>query len=578
MGKVFTLQSQPGIQRDGTSLDANRFSDGQWVRFRRGKPRKMAGYREITANINGPVRAMFVWTRQDMVQLTAFSAVGAEAIQVDHNGIGANIIDRTPAGWVNNADTVWQVDTMYDAAFGSTKSLILAHAAPNLSNIDSGVVGEIYYGDTNGTEALTAIGNSTAVSGGIVVLHPYLVRYGSDGFVSWSNQNEPRTFTQGTGDAGTARVTGSKIVKGMAVKGQGQSPTGLLWSLDAIIRMVYIGGQAVFKFDPVSNASSILSSASVIEYDGVFYWVGIDRFLAYAGGQIQEVPNDTNLDDFFDHLNFAQRQKVFARVVPRHGEIWWHYPRGTATECTHAVIYNVREKCWYDCTLARSAGSSPKVFRFPVLTDSVANKAVVKMSLTSMTGSFLNGQHITCSSGAQGTLRKVLGTTIFVELSDTGEFVNSATVTTSGGGTGTINSVPFATHFHSVWLHEVGLNKVQGDTELAIPSFFETSDFGFPTGGPAQESPMGDNLQARVMRLEPDFNMVGTMTVEVVGGDTAQSPATSRQAYPFDGTTEKIDMREQLRTLYLRFASNDIGGDYTMGRVIMHVEPGDERG
>jgi hypothetical protein len=89
---------------------------------------------------------------------------------------------------------------------------------------------------------------------------------------------------------------------------------------------------------------------------------------------------------------------------------------------------------------------------------------------------------------------------------------------------------------------------------------------------------MGDNLQARVMRLEPDFNMVGTMTVEVVGGDTAQSPATSRQAYPFDGTTEKIDMREQLRTLYLRFASNDIGGDYTMGRVIMHVEPGDERG
>jgi len=574
MSKVFTLTTQPGIQRDGTNFDSPRYVDGLWVRFQRGKPKKMKGYREITPNINGPVRAMFVWNRQDMTQINTFSASGIEAVQVDKNGIGANILDRTPATWVNDPQALWQVDTMFDAAAGSNKSLILAHAAPNLSNIDAGVDGEIYYGDTNSVDKLVPIGNNTAVSGGIVVLHPYLVRYGSDGLVSWSNQNEPRNFT--TGDAGTNRATGSKIVKGLPVRGQGQSPSGLLWSLDSVIRMVYIGGQAVFKFDPVSNAASILSSSSVIEYDGVFYWIGIDRFLAYTGN-IQEVPNDTNREDFFENLNYDQRQKVFATKVPSAGEIWWHYPRGDATECTHAIIYNVREKCWYDTPLGRSAGEPAKVFRYPVLADAAANKALIKFSLNNMVGNYLSGQVITTVAGARGVIRKVQGQTLFVEKLDKNAFVINQTITTDANGTGVISTVPFAMSFHSMWLHEVGENKVQGDNQLAIPSFFETSDFGFPTGGAMQEAPMGENIATRLLRVEPDFAMVGKMSLEVVGSETAQGKVSSKQAYVFDGETDKIDMREQRRTIRLRFTSNDIHGNYTMGRVLMHIEPGDNR-
>jgi hypothetical protein len=574
MTKVFTLNTQPGIQRDGTKFASQRYVDGQWVRFQHGKPKKMKGYREITPNINGPVRAMFVWNRQDMTQINTFSSSGIEAVQVDKNGIGANVLDRTPIDWVNDPEAVWQIDTMFDAAAGSNKSLILAHAAPNLSNIDAGVDGEIYYGDTNSTDKLVPIGNNTAVSGGIVVLHPYLVRYGSDGLVSWSNQGEPRNFS--TGDAGTNRATGSKIVKGLAVRGQGQSPSGLLWSLDSVIRMVYIGGQAVFKFDPVSNAASILSSNSVVEYDGVFYWIGIDRFLAYTG-TIQEVPNDTNLEDFLDNLNYDQRQKVFATKVPRSGEIWWHYPRGDATECTHAIIYNVREKCWYDTPLGRSAGEPAKVFRFPVLADSATNRTLIKFTVNGMNGSYLAGQGITCSSGARGIIRKVQGNLVFVEKLDKELFVINQGVTTSGGGGGTLGSVPFTMSFHSLWLHEVGENKVQGDNQLAIPSFFETSDFGFPSGGPMGDQPMGENVGTRLTRLEPDFASVGAMTVEVVGSDTAQGKVNVKQAYTFTNQTDKIDMREQRRTIRLRFTSNDIHGDYTMGKVLMHLEPGDNR-
>jgi hypothetical protein len=42
--KVFALDTKPGIQRDGTLFDKDFYTDGRWVRFQRGRPRKMAGF------------------------------------------------------------------------------------------------------------------------------------------------------------------------------------------------------------------------------------------------------------------------------------------------------------------------------------------------------------------------------------------------------------------------------------------------------------------------------------------------------------------------------------------------------
>ena len=123
------------------------------------------------------------------------------------------------------------------------------------------------------------------------------------------------------------------------------------------------------SYDIISSQTSVMSSSCFIEYDGIYYWCGIDRFLAY-NGVVQEIPNNTNINFFFDNINYAQRQKVWATKVPRWGEIWWFYPAGDATECTNAIIYNVRDKIWYDAGEAlgarRSAGTFSEVFRFPI--------------------------------------------------------------------------------------------------------------------------------------------------------------------------------------------------------------------
>jgi hypothetical protein len=135
-------------------------------------------------------------------------------------------------------------------------------------------------------------------------------------------------------------VASGKIVQGLPVRGGSNAPSGLFWSLDSLVRVSFIGGTGTppqyWRYDIISSQSSILSSQSAIEYDGVYYWCGIDRFLMY-NGVVREVPNELNINYFFDGLNEEQSNKVFAYKVPRYGEIWWCYPRGSATECTHAV-------------------------------------------------------------------------------------------------------------------------------------------------------------------------------------------------------------------------------------------------
>jgi len=45
----------------------------------------------------------------------------------------------------------------------------------------------------------------------------------------------------------------------------------------------FAGGSTVFQFDVLTSDSSIISPDSVIDYDGIFYWMGVDRFLMFNG-------------------------------------------------------------------------------------------------------------------------------------------------------------------------------------------------------------------------------------------------------------------------------------------------------
>lgn len=436
--KVFSLDTQPGIQRDGTIFDKQFYNDGEWVRFQRGRPRKIGGYRVISDQLTGPSRGIWVNPQNAFTSIFSGYNNGLQVLTIDNNGVGAGVGDFTLANFTQSNLNLWQFDGFYDVAGTGLQSLI-AHPGQNLQSIDNDTNTPVLIGDITAlnmqqigvftdsgtttalsptvtlaaanpligagqtvtgtgipanttvvsisTTTLTLSNNATAsgtvtltfnnnisVSGGIVSLHPYLFVYGNNGLIQ--NCSAGNTNDWVSADANATNVASGKIVQGLPVRGGSNAPSGLFWSLDSLIRVSFIGGTGTppqyWRYDIISSQSSILSSQSAIEYDGVYYWCGVDRFLLY-NGVVKEIPNNMNQNYFFDNLNYDQRQKVWATKVPRYGEIWWFYPRGDATECTDAIIYNVRENTWYDAGEARgaqrSAGYFSQVFAYPVAAD-----------------------------------------------------------------------------------------------------------------------------------------------------------------------------------------------------------------
>lgn len=229
-----------------------------------------------------------------------------------------------------------------------------------------------------GANTLT-FNNNISVSGGACMLYPYLFVYGNNGLIQNSSAGDFTNWV--SADSNSNTVSSTKVVKGMALRGGTTSPAGLFWSLDQVTRVTYspttVGTSTLYwRYDIISTSTSILSAQSPVEYDGIIYWIAVDRFMMY-NGVVQEIPNNTNLNYFFDNLNFANRSKVWGTKIPRWGEIWWFYPHGDSTECNNAIIYNVRTNTWYDAGFAdgayRSAGVFSEVFKFPIWAENQPN-------------------------------------------------------------------------------------------------------------------------------------------------------------------------------------------------------------
>jgi len=656
--KVFALDTKPGIQRDGTTFDADAYTDGSWVRFQRGRPRKMGGYREIVDDLAGPSRGIYLNPQQNFNNVFNGYSGGLQVLPISNTGTGSGITDITLTGFTANANNLWQFDTFFDGT-GSGNNLLLAHPGQNLTLIDNNVNTPVLGGTITGTSlspigiftavaatitsglttitmsaANTQIGagqlvtgtgipsgatvvsiasttltisapatangssitltfdNQVSVSGGVVTLHPYVFVYGNDGLIKNCSAGNVNDWV--SADANEVSVATGKIVQGLPVRGGSNAPSGLFWSLDSLIRVSYIGGAGTppqfWRYDLISSQSSILSSQSVIEYDGVYYWCGVDRFLLY-NGVVKEIPNTFNQNYFFDNLNYAEREKVWVTKVPRFGEIWWFYPSGTATECNNAVVYNVRENVWYDAGFAlgaqRSAGYFSQVFPFPVSSDWNVNATggILTATITNGGSAYTNGtytnQALTGGAGTGATANITVAGGIVTAVVINGHGVNYAignTLSASiAGGAGFILTVNTLMSFVSLFQNEIGTDKIVGALSVAIESYFETSDLGLVAGGPSQPSPVGENRWLRLERVEPDFIQSGDMELYITGRPFAQIADETTGPYTFSSSTGKIDMREQRRELRLKFVSNVAGGDYQVGKILLDADVGDSR-
>jgi len=513
---------------------------------------------------------------------------------------------------------LWQFDAQY-SPLGDTLN-VLAHPGLNLANIDNGEKTQVLIGnilpDSNNSWSFTGLSDSSgqnptyqpvSVDGGVCSLYPFIFVYGSNGFISNNNVDLTAYGTQNFYDwngaiANQTNVAASKVVKGMPMRGGTNSPSGLFWATDSLIRVSFTGAAPLYwRYDIVSSQISIMSSSSVVEMDGVFFWMGVDRFYMY-NGQVAVLPNDKNVNWLFNNINYDQRQKAWATKVPRYNEIWFFYPRGTNTECSDAIIYNVKDKLWYDAGSAegarRSCGYTTEIFPTPIWADweyepifHTPQFVIEPPASEPPPGDnqfYLEGdQTPVVSPGDYISFTNNLDAAVYFVT--TSEHIYNTTIGTPGVTLVTcsidFDTTPIAGDFvysinggYNIWQHEFGQNQIAINGETAVYSSITTNDISWLTGSPAQESMTGVNRRMHLRRFEPNFLQTGTMSLTILGRKFAggQYEEDSGPFY-FTQETGKIDLRVEHRLVRFKFISNELNGNYEMGRNLITAEFGDER-
>jgi hypothetical protein len=187
------------------------------------------------------------------------------------------------------------------------------------------------------------LGANSSATQGNGVQDPLLIRFSSQ-------ENPVDFFPTATNTAGDLRLGGgSTFVQAVETKQQ-----ILVFTNKTLHAMKFIGPPFTFGLQELSKNITIMSPFSAIAVEDAVFWMGVDTFYVYSGGQTIQLPC-TVKDKVFLDFNFEERDKVHVGLNSEFSEILWFYPSSAGTTIDKYVAYNYLEKVWYYGTLARQA-------------------------------------------------------------------------------------------------------------------------------------------------------------------------------------------------------------------------------
>jgi hypothetical protein len=521
--RLYPLLMKPGIQRDGTSFQSDYCIDGQWMRFQRGRPRKIGGYIAIEGQYYSP----------PAINLMTFSSEGNAFWAVNQKGNNnssgyvfiyqGNELFQISLSFNNAKEGYWLMDG--PVSYGG-QSCLLLNFVYDRENMHANTPCQLYlvplinnYRMTDQNKIILPTNDSLTLNGGMRLVPPFLFVWGMKGAVAWSDVRDIKNFDiqneNGTSTPGLIRISNDKVIQGHPIRGGAQSPAILFWTMNSLVRLLNVSPDSYdFKVDVISKNVSILSRLSVVEYDGLFFWPGTDRFFVY-NGTVQEVPNTLNLNWFFDNVDMSKRQQVVGVRNQKYGEIWWFYPdkRDKKSYNTRALIYNKQENTWYDTKINRDAAWYDDA------------SGVM----------FAAGQN----------------------LAENGEW--------------------------QVWQHEQGTVEQDYKRNVSpIPASLQTPVISWASVGPQKED-IGLDRQLILTRLEPDFKMekgfpeksaLPSVTASIQIKQYAQDNAVSQPLGIITPATNILSANIAGRQMSPVFSSND---HFEMGNVLLQFDIGPEQ-
>jgi len=161
--------------------------------------------------------------------------------------------------------------------------------------------------------------------------------------VQWSGINDETAWTTTSTNQSDYQV----IPDGGSVQGLTGGEFGIVLMERSIYRMSYVGTPSIFQFDNISRNLGCFEPNSVVQYQGITYFLSDDGFYACNGTQVIGIGSEKVDRYFFSDLDESYSYKMSATVDPIKNLVVWAYPSaGSNGTVDSLLIYNFETKRW----------------------------------------------------------------------------------------------------------------------------------------------------------------------------------------------------------------------------------------
>ena len=176
--------------------------------------------------------------------------------------------------------------------------------------------------------------------------------------IQWSGINNEKTWTT----SATTQADFQDVPDGGFVQGVTGGEFGLVLLERSIVRMSYVGTPLIFQFDNIARNRGCFEPNSVIQWQGITYFLGDDGFYACDGQNLKNIGAEKVNRYFFNSLKESDLGNMSAAIDPINNLVVWGYP--TVDLDYRVLVYHVPTGKWSyaDSTATRVAPvSTPSI-------------------------------------------------------------------------------------------------------------------------------------------------------------------------------------------------------------------------
>lgn len=179
--------------------------------------------------------------------------------------------------------------------------------------------------------------------------------------VKWSALNDEFSWT----DSATTQSDYQDIPDGGSIVGITGGEFGLILMDRSIHRMSYVGSPLVFQFDNITRNLGCYEANSVIQYQGMTFFLADDGFYMCDGQTVATIGGEKIDRFFFADVDEAYLSNMSVAIDPfRNLVIWAYSKKGSGGNVNRLLIYNFQTKKWSSGTTdvdRVATASSPSV-------------------------------------------------------------------------------------------------------------------------------------------------------------------------------------------------------------------------